>query len=62
MSDTETTPPAHGDSHAADPGGHAHEPSGESLGPVDLEAWGYAVAGCLIGLIVAAALFVARGV
>lgn len=33
----------------------------ESLGPVDVASWGYALAGGALGLIVALALLVARG-
>ena len=58
MSEVETT-------HAAATGdhedGHGHEAPAEPPGPVDLEAWGYAIGGGLIGLIVVVALFVASG-
>jgi hypothetical protein len=39
--------------------GHAH--TDERLGPVDVMTWAYAGAGSLLGLVVLAALFVARG-
>ena len=55
MSDVETTPAAD-DEH-----GHGHAPAGEPLGAIDWEAWAYAVAGSLLGLLTVLALFVARG-
>lgn len=59
MSDTENA-------HAASTGhdedhGHGHAPVGRPLGPVDVATWAYAAAGSLLGLLVVAALFVARG-
>lgn len=56
MSDADTT---HASSDHADE--HAHAPTGESLGPIDWEAWAYAIAGAVMGALVALALFVARG-
>ncbi len=41
--------------------GHGHEPTGEPLGPVDVTTWAYAAGGALMGVLVALALFVARG-
>lgn len=38
---------------------HAHAPDVESLGPIDLVAWAYAIAGGAVGLLVALALYVA---
>ena len=57
MSDLDTshsTTDAHED-------GHGHAPAGEPLGPVDLTAWAYALAGAALGALVIAALFIARG-
>lgn len=56
MSDTTHAPAA--DAHDA---GHGHAPEGEPLGPVDLTAWAYALAGAVLGALVALALFIARG-
>jgi hypothetical protein len=52
---TETdVPGSHADAdHVA---GHDDDAPGETLGPVDLVAWAYAVAGGAIGLVTAAAL------
>jgi hypothetical protein len=58
---------AHDDRHAAgdpDPGmagghGHGHSDTAEPLGPPDLVAWAYAVAGGAVGLVTALALYVA---
>jgi hypothetical protein len=55
MSDTDTTP---ADSHDD---GHGHAPAGEPLGPINLVAWGYAIAGAVLGALVVLALFIARG-
>jgi len=41
--------------------GHGHGPAGEPLGPIDWEAWAYAVGGSLLGALVVLALFIARG-
>ena len=48
---------AHGD-HPEDLG---HASPSEPLGPVDVVAWGYAIVGAAIGILVVLALFVARG-
>ena len=58
--------PARQDHDVVD-GGHAgghgggHESQGEPLGPVDLTAWAYALAGACLGLLTAAGLYLARG-
>lgn len=39
--------------------GHGHEDAAEPLGPPDLMAWAYAVAGGAVGLVTALALYVA---
>lgn len=39
--------------------GHGHEPAAETLGPPDLVAWAYAIAGGAVGVVVALALYVA---
>lgn len=57
MSDADTSH-ARDDEHAT---GHGHASAGEPLGPVDVTAWGYALVGGVIGVLVALALFVARG-
>jgi hypothetical protein len=43
----------HGDSHGHDD--HAH--GGEALGPVDVQAWGAAILGILLGLVIMIAFF-----
>lgn len=61
-----TAAPAH-DSHHDDAGvhdsghghGHGHDDAVEPLGPPDLMAWAYAVAGGAVGLVTALALYVA---
>jgi hypothetical protein len=60
MADPETTlaPP---EGHEEHEGGHGHDAAGEALGPVDVTGWLYALGGGLVGLILAAALFVAGG-
>ncbi len=63
---TDTTGMSHRDAtHASandEPdGGHGHAHAGEPLGPVDVTAWGYALAGSLLGVLVVLALLVARG-
>lgn len=63
MADTQTMSDAD-TSHAttdAHDDGHGHAPAGEPLGPVDIVLWGYALAGSLLGLLAALALFIARG-
>jgi len=54
--------PARQDHDVVD-GGHGggHESQGEPLGPVDLTAWAYALAGACLGLLTAAGLYLARG-
>lgn len=47
----------HGDDHGHDD--HAHD--GEALGPIDLPAWGAAVLGIVLGLIVMFAFVQAAG-
>jgi hypothetical protein len=47
---------AHDAGHSAR---HDHDEPGESLGPIDLMAWAYAVAGGAIGVVTAAALLAA---
>jgi hypothetical protein len=48
----------HGSAADHDPE-HAHAPDAESLGPIDLVAWAYAIAGGAVGLLVLLALYVA---
>ena len=57
MSDADTT---HASADAHDDG-HGHAPAGEPLGPIDFEAWAYAIGGAALGVLVALALFIARG-
>jgi hypothetical protein len=47
---------AHGTGHSI---GHDHDEPGEPLGPVDVVAWAYALAGGALGVVTAAALFAA---
>lgn len=60
MSDADTnhdsTANAQDDGH-----GHGHAPASEPLGPVNLTSWAYAAGGAVLGLLVALALFIARG-
>lgn len=64
---TAVAAPATDDHHAAgdhepDGGhghGHGHEEASEPLGPPDLTAWAYALAGGAVGLVTAIALYVA---
>jgi hypothetical protein len=58
MSDAETTHASTTDGHDD---GHGHAPVTEPLGPVDLVAWAYAGGGAVLGLVIALALFAARG-
>ena len=53
---THASATAPADEHQAE---HDHESSAEPLGAPDMGAWGMAIAGGAIGLIVALALFVA---
>jgi hypothetical protein len=60
---TELDHEAHGDhgdaaAHGADDG-HGHGAPSEALGPVDTRAWGAAIGGALLGIIVIVALYVA---
>jgi hypothetical protein len=48
---------AHGRAHGHDD----HANVSDALGPLDVQAWGAGVAGILLGLVVAAGLFVAAG-
>jgi len=50
--------PGH-DSSSGHVSGQGHAPDGDALGPVDLVAWAYALAGGALGLIVAVALYAA---
>lgn len=49
------------DDHDHHVSGGVHEPAGTPLGPVDVTTWAYAIAGSIAGLLVALALWVARG-
>jgi hypothetical protein len=49
------------DDHGHQASGDGHEPAGAVLGPVDVTTWSYAIAGSIVGLLVALALWVARG-
>ena len=48
----------HGEDHGQDD--HAHG-GGEALGPIDAPAWGAAVLGIALGIVVVAALMLAGG-
>ncbi len=61
MSNAETVHAEAPDSHDDHAGGHGQAPAGEPLGPVDVTAWIYSIAGGLVGSLVALALLVARG-
>lgn len=58
MSDTDTN---HDSAANVEDDGHGHAPAGEPLGPVNLTSWAYAGGGAVLGLLVALALFIARG-
>lgn len=60
MSDADTAQPSATDEHHDHATGDGHGHAGEVLGPVDMTTWGYAIAGSVVGLVVALALFVAR--
>jgi len=60
MSDAETTH-ANAPDDLADGHGHGHAPAGEPLGPINVTAWAYAIAGAAVAALVVLALFVARG-
>jgi len=49
------------DDHGDDGGHDDHAHSEESLGPIDVQAWGAGVAGVLLGLAVAVAFALATG-
>jgi hypothetical protein len=50
------------DGHDHHAPGDDHEPPGTTpLGPVDVTTWTYAISGSIAGLLVALALWVARG-
>ena len=57
MSDADTT---HATAETHDDG-HGHAPAAEPLGPIDWQAWAYAIGGGALGVLVALALFIARG-
>jgi hypothetical protein len=57
MSDPET---AHAETTTSQ-ADHDHDHAAEPLGPIDVTAWAYALAGGAVGLLVALAMFVARG-
>jgi hypothetical protein len=65
MSDADTSHAHPAEPHAADPhgthgGSHGHGTvEDEPLGPVDLAAWAYAVAGAALGLLLVIALYLA---
>jgi len=50
-------PDDHGDEHGHDDHGHG----AEALGPIDLQAWGMAGLGVVLGLVVVLALIQAAG-
>ena len=60
MSDADSSH-AHAGSHAVDaPGGHDSDDHGaQPLGPIDLAAWAYALAGSALGLLVVIVLYLA---
>jgi hypothetical protein len=49
------------DGHQDHPAGHGGVHPSAELGPVDIAAWSYALAGSLLGLFTVLALYVARG-
>ncbi len=59
--DTTTGPHGSTDDHGADHGHDDHAHAAESLGPIDLPAWGAGILGVLLGLLVVAAVAVASG-
>ena len=68
MTDTTSMPDAETTHVTNDESGHGHDSDGdaghaasEPLGPVDLTAWAYAIAGSALGILVVLALYVARG-
>ena len=64
MSDADATHATPSDTHDAQDAhddGHGHDEPAEAPGPVDFVAWGYAIGGGVLGIIVVWALFVAKG-
>ncbi len=61
MSDTDTVLAEAADSGSEHTSDHGHGSTGEPLGPVDVTTWAYALGGCVIGIVVALAMLVARG-
>jgi len=49
------------DGHQDHPPGHGEVHPIAELGPVDIAAWSYTLAGSLLGLLTVLALYVARG-
>ena len=62
MSDAETAHATTADAHDDHGSGHGHETASDPLGPIDVTAWAYAIAGGAVGVVVALTLLVARGV
>jgi hypothetical protein len=60
-SDAMTGPHGSTADHGADHGHDDHGHAAESLGPIDLPAWGAGVLGIVLGLIVVVAIAVASG-
>ena len=59
MSDAETNTATAVDAHDEHGSGPGHEAEAGSLGPPDVKAWGAALLGAVIGLLVVLALFAA---
>jgi len=62
MSDAETAHTTAAEAHDDHGSGHGHETASEPLGPIDFTAWAYAIVGGAVGVVVALALLIARGV
>jgi hypothetical protein len=60
-SDATTGPHGSIDDHGGDHGHDDHGHAGESLGPIDLPAWGAGVLGVVLGAAVVVALAIASG-
>jgi hypothetical protein len=60
-SDATTGPHGSIDDHGGDHGHDDHAHAGESLGPIDLPAWGARVLGVVLGAAVVVALAIASG-
>lgn len=58
MSDTDTAQATAATDEHHDVG-HGHEAGGDQLGPADLRAWGVAIAGGGVGVLVALVLYLA---